>query len=130
MSKILQSGRFCGSLLGKYADPLIKVWWRSGSTIDGAIQWNMHGRGIVRAGKEMTLTISNEGMDNIIRVIKSLENLGGLIDGVSEIVKHKIKRQKGWFLGTLTGKGVMWAVTGIVGAGTRYNEIDHMDLGL
>ena len=117
-------------MLGKYADPLIKVWWRSGSTIDGAIQWNMHGRGIVRAGKEMTLTISNEGMDNIIRVIKSLENLDGLIDGVSEIVKHKIKRQKGRFLGTLTGKGVMWAVTGIVGAGTRYNEIDHMDLGL
>ena len=31
-------------------------------------------------------------MDDIIRIIKSLENLGILINGVSEIVKHKIKR--------------------------------------
>ena len=31
-------------------------------------------------------------MDDIIRIIKSQENLGILINDVSEIVKHKIKR--------------------------------------
>ena len=37
----------------------------------------------IRAEKGFTLVISNEDMDDIIRIIKSLENSGLLIDGVN-----------------------------------------------
>ena len=43
----------------------------------------MFGRGVVRAGKIINLVISNEDMNDIIRIIKSLENSGLLIDIVS-----------------------------------------------
>ena len=42
-------------------------------------------------------------MDDIVKIIKSLENSGILIDGVSETVKHEIKKQEGGFLGMLLG---------------------------
>ena len=72
------------------------------SAIDGAIQRKKRGRvaiatktaGAVRAGKWITLVVPNEDMDDIIRIIKSLENSGVFIDGVSETVKHEIKNCK------------------------------------
>ena len=42
-------------------------------------------------------------MDDIIKVMISLENSGVLIDGVSETVKHEIKNQEGGFFGILLG---------------------------
>ena len=41
-------------------------------------------------------------MNDIIKIIKSLEYLGVLIDGIIEIVKDDIKKQKGGFLGALS----------------------------
>ena len=38
-------------------------------------------------------------MNYIIKIIKSLEDLGILIDGVTETVKHEIKKQEARFLG-------------------------------
>ena len=94
----------------------------SASTIDGAIQRKMRGQGVARAGKGITLVISNDDMDDIISIIKSLENSGILIDGISETVKHKIKKQEYGFFGMsietsgasmlgnmLTGRDVMRA---------------------
>ena len=40
-------------------------------------------------------------MNNIIKIIKSLEDSGVLIDGVTETVKHETKKQEGGFLGAL-----------------------------
>ena len=40
-------------------------------------------------------------MNDIIKIIKSLEDLGALIDGITETVKYEIKKQEGGFLGTL-----------------------------
>ena len=37
-------------------------------------------------------------MDDIIKIVESLENSGLLIDGASETVKHEIKKQDGRFL--------------------------------
>ena len=54
--------------------------------------------GAVRAGKGFNLFISNKDMDDIIKIIESLENSGLLIDGASETVKYEIKNQKGRFL--------------------------------
>ena len=64
---------------------------------DEAIQRKARGRGttatsgadVTRSGKGITLVISNEYIDNIIRIIKSLEQLERLIDGVSETVENE-----------------------------------------
>ena len=67
------------------------------SETDEAIQRKARGRGttatsgadVIRPGKGITLVISNEYIDNIIRIIKSPEQLERLIDGVSETVKNE-----------------------------------------
>ena len=52
------------------------------------------GKGALRAGKGFTLFISNEDMNGIIKITKSLEDSGVLIDGVTETVKDGIKNKK------------------------------------
>ena len=59
------------------------------------------GKRALRAGKGFILFISNEDMNDIIKIIKSLEDLVVLIDGVAKIVKHEMKKQEGRFLGAL-----------------------------
>ena len=59
--------------------------------------------GVVRARKGITLVISKEDMDDIISIIKSLENLGVLIDRVWKTVKDETKEQESGFLGMLWG---------------------------
>ena len=44
--------------------------------------------------------ISNKDMINIIKIVKSLEYSGVLIDGVNETVKHEIKK---------TRRGISWS---------------------
>ena len=93
----------------------------------------MRGRGVVRAEKEIPLVISNEDMDDIIRILKSLENSVVLIGGVSETVKCQIKKQEGGFLGMLLGTlgasmlGNMLTEKGPVRAGRGYNDMNHME---
>ena len=48
----------------------------------------MHGQGVPKAGNRITSSVSNEDMDDINKIIKPLENVSVLIDGVSEIVKN------------------------------------------
>ena len=48
-----------------------------------------------------TLIISNEEMNDIMKIIKSLKESSLLIKGVSETIKNEIKEQKGGFLGML-----------------------------
>ena len=50
------------------------------------------GKGDVRAGKGFTLFISNEDINDIIKMIKSLQDAGVLIDKVTETVKDEIKK--------------------------------------
>ena len=45
-------------------------------------------KGAVRARKGFTLFISNENINYFIRIIKSLEYFGVLIDGATGTVKH------------------------------------------
>ena len=44
----------------------------------------INGKGAVTTGKIFTSFISNEDMNYIMKIIKSLEDLGVLIDGVTE----------------------------------------------
>ena len=59
------------------------------------------GKGAVRAGKEFTLFISNEDMIDIIKIIKSREESGVSIDGITETVKHEIEKKESGFIGAL-----------------------------
>ena len=58
-------------------------------------------KGVARAEKGFTLFISNEDMNDIIKVITSLEDSRVLIDGVTETVKVEIKKQGNGFPGVL-----------------------------
>ena len=44
------------------------------------------------------LIISNEEMNDIMKIVKSLEELGLLLKGVSETIKNEAKEQKRRFL--------------------------------
>ena len=50
-----------------------------------------------------TLIISNGEMNDIIKIVKSLEESGLFIKGVNEAVKNEAKEQKGGFLRMLLG---------------------------
>ena len=110
LSKKIQSGGFLGNLLGKLAGPLMKVAMplaknvlaplgisAAMSTIDGSIKKKMLGSGTT------TLIILNDEMDDILKIVKSLENSGFLLKGVSETIQHEAKEQRGVFLGMLLG---------------------------
>ena len=79
------------------------------------------------------LTISNEEMNDIMKIINYLQESGLLIKGVSETIKNEVKEQKwgflGMFLGTLgasllgyllTGKGTIIAGKGAIRAGENF----------
>ena len=49
------------------------------------------------------LIISNDEMEDIIKIVKSLEDSGLLLKGVSETIQNEAKGQKGGFLSMLFG---------------------------
>ena len=77
-----------------------------------------------------TLRISNDEMEYIIKIVKSLEDSGLLLKGVSETIQNEAKEQKGEFFSmllgtlgasllgnTLAGKGIATAGEGFLRAG-------------
>ena len=58
------------------------------SAVDGAIQKKIYGSGTA------ALIISNEEMGDILKIVKSLEESGLLIKGISETIKNKAKKTK------------------------------------
>ena len=55
------------------------------------------------SGSHTTLIISNKDMEDLIKIVKSLEDSGLLLNGVTESVQNEIKEQKGGFLSMLLG---------------------------
>ena len=91
---------------------------------------------ILGSGNNKTLIISNNEIEDLIKKVKSLEDSGLLLKGVTESVQNEIKKQKSGFLsmllGTLgasllgnllNGKGIHRAGEGIVRAGEGSNKI-------
>ena len=111
LHKIRQSGGFLGRLLGpllKTGLPLVKRVFKplvksvlipfgltAASTTDVAIYKKMFRLGVT------TLIISNEEMNDIMKIVKSLEESGLLIKGVSKTIKNETYEQKGEFHGVL-----------------------------
>ena len=55
---------------------------------------NLSRKEAVRVGKRFTLFVWNEDMNYIFKIIKSLEDLCVLIDGVTKTVKHEKKTRR------------------------------------
>ena len=130
LSKMIQSGGFLGKLLGpllKTGLPLMKsvitplaksVLIPLGLTaVASAADAGIH-KNILGSGNYTTLIISNNEIEDLIKIVKSLEDSGLLLKGVIESVQNQIKKKGGFFsmllgalhaslLGNLlTGKGV------------------------
>ena len=137
IKKLIQSGGFLGKLLSKLACPLMKVpltlannvlaplgLTAAMSAIDGSIQKKIHGSGV-------KLIIEQEDMNDIMKIIESLDNSGILLKGASKTIENETKELRGGFLSMLRGtlgasllgnlltggKGIMRAGDGIVRAG-------------
>ena len=52
---------------------------------------------ILVPGNMTTLIISNDEIKDIIKIVKSLEDSGLLLKGVTETVQNEVKEQKGGF---------------------------------
>ena len=50
-----------------------------------------------------TLIISNNEIEDIIKIVKSLEDSGLLLKGVTETIQNEVKEQKGGFISMLLG---------------------------
>ena len=117
LSKMIQSGGFLVRILGpllKTGLPLMKSVIKplaksvliplgltvAASAADAGIHKKILGSG---NNNNTTLIISNDEMDDILKIVKSLEDSGVLLKGVSETIQHEAKEQRGGFLGMLLG---------------------------
>ena len=57
----------------------------------------------ILGSENTTLIISNKDMEDLIKIVKSLEDSELLLNGVTESVKNEIKEQKSGFLSMLLG---------------------------
>ena len=75
-----------------------------------------------------TLIISNEEMNDVIKIVQALEDSNILLKGVTETVKNETKEQKGEVLSMLLGTsggsllGNLLTGKGIVRAGSGNNK--------
>ena len=136
---MVQSGGFLGSLLGpllKTRLPLIKNVIKplaksvlitlgltaAASAADAGIHKKILGSGKHKQNNNTTtLIISNDEMKDIIEIVKSLEDSGLSLKGVSETIENDSKEQKGWFLSMLLGT-LGASLLGNILAGKRMNR--------
>ena len=110
ITKIIQSGGFLGSLLNKLAGLLMKVAiplaknflaplgiTAAASALHAGIQIKIHGSGTT------TLIISNEEMNEIMKITQALEDSNILLRGGTNTSKNETKEQKAGFLSMLLG---------------------------
>ena len=149
---MIQSGGFLGTLLGpllKTGLPLIKnvikPLPKSGliplglTAAASAADVGIHKKILGLGNNTTTLIISNDEIEDIIKIVKSLEDSGLLLKGVTETVQNEGKEQKGGFLSMsldtlgasllgniLSGRGINRAGERIVraGYGNKNNKMD------
>ena len=133
---MIESGEFLSRLLGlliKAGLPLIKNIIKplaksdliplglaaAASAADARIHKKILGSGTT------TLIISNEEMNDIMKIVQALEDSNILLKGVTKAIQNEVKEQKGGFLSMLLGTlgasllGNLLAGKGIIRAGER-----------
>ena len=153
-SKIIKSGGFLGSWLRKLAKKVVtnhaipfsinnlprlvsNIVPNAASKTVYKFERRTSGKRAVRVGKRFPLFILNEDMDDIIKIVKSLEDSEVLVDGFTEVVKDEMKKQEGGFVTALlapVAASVIQLVTssvandiagrGAMRAGRGYNNMD------
>ena len=143
LSKMIQSGGFIGRLL----DPLLKTGLPLMKSIIQPLMKNINQplaesvliplgltaaasaagprihKKILGSVHNTILIISNDEMEDILKIVKFLEDSGLLLKGVGETIKVESKEQKGGFLSMLLGAlgasllGNMLAGKGVLTAG-------------
>ena len=122
---MIQSGGFLGRLLGpllKTGLPLMKIVIKPlaksaliplGLTAAALAEDVGIHKKILGSGHDnsTTLIISNDEMDGILKIVKSLEDSAVLLKGVSETIQHEAKEQRG---------GILSMLLGTLLGGTRY----------
>ena len=152
LSKMIQPGVFLGKFLGPILRtelPLMKSVIKplaksvlvplgltaAASAADAVIHKKILGSG----HNNTTLIISNDEMDDILKIVKSLEDSGVLLKGASETIQNEAKEQRRGFLsmllGTLTASLLGYLLTkklsvkGVIRAGEGVIKLDQaMDL--
>ena len=125
LSKMIQSGGFIGRLLGPLLETgltiiknVIKLLAKSlliplGLTAAASAEDAEIHKKILESGRPhsscaashnaTTLIVSNDEIEDIIKIVKSLEDSDLLLKGVSETVQNEVKEQKGGFPSRLLG---------------------------
>ena len=114
LSKMIQSGGFLGRLLGpllKTGLSLIKIvikpLAKSVLIPLGLIAAaSAADRGILKkiiGSRNTTLIISNDELEDIIKIVRSIEDSGLLLKGLTETVQNEVNEQKGRFFSMLLG---------------------------
>ena len=111
ISKIIQSSGFLRNMLGNLGkkvitdlavplarDDLSELVSNLETNAINKLKRKISGKRAVRTGQGFTLFIMNEEINDIIKIIKSLEYSNILIDDITEIVKHETKSKKEDFL--------------------------------
>ena len=147
LSKMIQSVGFLGRLLSpllKTRLPLISnvikpvaksILIPLGLTaVASAADAEIHKK-ILGSGNMTILIISNGEIEDIIKIVKSLEYSGLLLKGVTETIRNKVKEQKRGFLSMLLGTlcasllGNLLTGRGVNRAG-KGKEINRADQGV
>ena len=110
INKIIKEGRDLGRLLMGFLPKLIRPAISLGKNIlaplgltvamsatDAAIQKKMYGSGIT------TLIISNDDLDDLIKIVTALEEHDILLKGTSKTIKNETKEQNIGFFSMLLG---------------------------
>ena len=88
-------------------------------------------KNILGSGHNTTLIISNDETEDILKIVKSLEDSGILLEGVNETIKNEAKEQKGGFLSMLLGTlgasllGNILSGKGFMRGGKRTTRVDY-----
>ena len=116
LSKMIQPGGFLGRLLGpllKTELPLIKSVIKpliesvlvplELTVAASAANAGIHKKILGSGHNNTTLIISNDEMDDILKIVKSLEDSAVLLKVVTETIQNEAKEQRGGFLSLLLG---------------------------
>ena len=143
LSKMMHLGGFLGRFLGPFLKtglPLMKIVIQplaksfliplgltpGASAADAGIHKKLLG-----SGHNTTLIISNDEMKDILKLVKSLEDSGLLLEGVTETIKNEAKEQKVGFLIMLLGTlgasllGNMLSSKGVIRAGEGTGRVRY-----
>ena len=90
---------------------------------------------ILGSGHNTTLITSNDEMQDLLKIIKSLEYSGMLFKGVSEAIQNESKEKRGGFLSILLGTlgasllGDMLFGKGVIRAGEETAKVGYGSKG-